>query len=397
MSDYLSRIPAFDQDLSVFTFEDAVESVLDAFNVQRTEWELRTARRAVIDAYRDLPNARRWRYFLRQGKITTVVPQTTGTIVYDHTGGASERLVTLTGATWPEDAHLYELLIGDVRYKVEDYKSTTTITLTQDSNPGADVASTTYKLVKAKYALPVNYRRGSALVELDNVYWPRYVDPDALLHSMVDSIQPQEPDFYTIRGGGEHYGGLVVEFSPPPSSARTYDFAYEARPRPLRYERYDTGTVAVSGTTVTGTGTQFEQGMVGSQIRFPYAEKANELPTGIAGSVEGHNPYEFQRTIMSVASATSATLDFTPGTITSTRYTISDPIDIEQDAMLSAFKRLCETNYARYTSKEDRHERSAVYQKSLREAAEADTRYGRYGTPWHGHHDPRITITTANG
>lgn len=394
MADYRSRIPAYDHDLTVFTYEDAVESVLDAFNVSnRNDWELRTARRSVLDAYRDLPNARRWKCFHRRGTLTTVATQATGTILYHHTGGASERLVTLTGATWPDDVYLYGLLIGDVQYKIEDWKSSTTLTLTQDSNPGADVASTSYTLFKSAYALPTTYRRGSALVELDSAYWPRYVGPDQLLHSMVDTTTPSEPDFYTIRGGGEHYGGLVVEFAPPPSSARTYDFMYEARPRQLRVERYSTGTVAVSGTAVTGTGTLFEQSMVGSQIRFPYGEKANELPTGL----EGDNPYETQRTIMSVTSATAATLDVTPGTVSSTKYTISDPVDIEQDAMLTAFKRLCETNYARYTSKEDRHERSAVYQQALRTAAEADQRYSHHGTPWHGHHDPRITITTADG
>lgn len=69
----------------------------------------------------------------------------TGTILYDHSGGASERLVTITGGTLPGWVNTdCAITIGGVRYPIASVLSTTTLTLGASSNnftnnPGADV------------------------------------------------------------------------------------------------------------------------------------------------------------------------------------------------------------------------------------------------------------------
>lgn len=398
MTDYRPTIPAYTHDTPLFTFEDAVESLLDSFALTRMDKHLRVARRAIMDAYRDLPDKTRWPYLRRRGAIATVAPQTTGTIVYDHSGGTYEREVTLTGATWPTDARYYGLLISDVQYKVEAYKSSTVITLTEDSNPGADVASTAYQLFRSVYPLPTNFRRGSRLFETDGATWPRYVSPSIGLQEAWLETTPAEPWAYTIRNAGEHYNSLAVEFYPPPSTSRRYEYVYEAIPRPLFYEKYQTGTVSVSSTTVTGSGTSFDARMVGSVIRFPDNATNNKAPTGLAGSVEetnSLNPYVAERVVTAVASTTSLTIDATvSGTVSASRYTISDPIDISHPAMLTVFKRMCEENYARYTQRESLPGYISSTKQALVHAKEAAQYYTPVGeaSPWL-HDYPIGTVT----
>lgn len=79
----------------------------------------------------------------------TATTYNTGTVSYDHTGGSSERLVTLSGGSFPAwvdtDA---AITIAGVRYPIASVLSSTTLTLNAASstntvnNPGADVGST---------------------------------------------------------------------------------------------------------------------------------------------------------------------------------------------------------------------------------------------------------------
>ncbi len=368
MADYRPQIPAVARQLELYTFQDGINSVLDAFGVDGSGRHGRDARRAVIEAHRDLPNRHRWQYFQRVGEVTTVASQSTGTIEYDHTGGTYERQVTLTGATWPDEARFYRLVIDQRIYEVEERKSSTVLTLTQASNPGEDVAALqSYTLFRSCYPVPMDFRKGTQLAELPNSNWPMYVNQEWLLNDQDSFWMPQDvPDEYTIRSAGEHYGGLVFEFGPPPSTARTYRFVYEASPLPLRLfgnsAEYKEGTVSVSGNTVTGTSTAFTSAMVGCVLRLPQVGSSSH-PTGIAGYVDRDEPYAEQRVIQSVTNATTMTLDVAPeGSYSGAKYTIGSALDFEMGAMYSCLLRLAEWAFAR-----DQKERKDV-----------DQRYGRF-------------------
>lgn len=80
----------------------------------------------------------------------------TGTIFFDFTGGASERLVTISGGTLPGwvDAEC-AITISGVRYPIASVLSTTTLTLSAnasnaDNNPGGDVTAGTAYLVEGR-------------------------------------------------------------------------------------------------------------------------------------------------------------------------------------------------------------------------------------------------------
>lgn len=343
----------------LMTLQDCVEHLIDSANATGLPEERRKARRAVMDAYRQFPQLAEWTYFYKQGIVTTQASQEDGTCSYDNTGGAEERLVTLSGATVPTNGEWFTIVIDDVHYPVETVVDSTTFTLPEFSNPGADVAAgTSYLMYRNIYPVPVDFRAGGELLEFEGQgNAPVFVTPEELLSSLEYDNTPQSwLRYYSIRGGGQHYSGLVFEFSPPPSAAMTLTFSYSADPRPIgmigTVAEYSTGTVAVSGTTVTGTTTVWTNRLIGSIIRFTASTTA--LPTGPAGAYGNDNPYTEQRVITDVASATSLTIDAAlTGTYSGVKHTIGDPLDLDYHVMLDAFLAMCEWKFANII-KEDR-------------------------------------------
>tara|TARA_R100000306_G_C4371519_1_gene140199 strand:+ start:309 stop:1547 length:1239 start_codon:yes stop_codon:yes gene_type:complete len=382
MAEYrASRSRAFTNSTDLWTYQDAVEHVLDTFGLNRDARNHRQARRAVLSAYRDLPNVYRWPYYHRRYIFTTDASQTTGTITYDHTGGSSERLVTLVGATWPTNAAEGNLLISDVHYEVEDYKSSTTLTLTADSNPGADVASgTSYEWYREAYAAPMDFRRIGGLIDpsqSDGFYQLEYVSPEyQLKFSRNWSGQTTTyPGVFTIRNDSRYLGGKCIVLGRPPSSARTYEFIYEASPRPLRVEKDTTSTVsAVSTVTVTASGAAFyARDHLGAVIRF--SQTSTEPTSNVGGVGGGDNRYVDQRVIKSVTDTTTLVMDQALHSDTSISsgdaYVISDPLDLDSQNMLNYFFRSCEYHFSALVNRDDKVERFQMAKDELQRAIES--------------------------
>lgn len=369
-------------ETSIWTYQDAVEHVLDLYDLERTGRNLRLARKAVLTAYDGVPESHRWSYLTRRLQVVTEASQSlTGS--YDHTGGAEERLVTATVGTFPDSARLGHIILDDQIYEVEDRLSSTTVTLSPSSNPGTDVASGAITWFKATYTLPVNFRQCYELRELSNAYELEYVTPPDLLDRMMGNFQPARPYCYTIRNASDWYGALEVEFCPPPSESRTYDAVAYIAPRELSVESYGTGLVSVASgsTTVTGTGTSWSSAYVGAIIRF--SENGTQPPSSVVGSPNADypggvdNPYYAQRVVLDVASATSMTIDAEVSSavsLTDVKYCISDPLDIEPNSMLTYFWRKAEAEFARLVRAEDYLMREKMAQQELLTAAGSDNR-----------------------
>ena len=370
----------------LFTFQDAAEHLWDTFNPAvkpPTGRELRMAKRAVIDAYRKLPMDAHWLYYQRRMIVTTEAEYAAGTVVYDHTGGSYERMVTLTGGTWPTNAARGVLYFNGANYPIESRKSNTVVTLGTNMNPGADVSSTTYTWYRESYPLPVNFRKLYSLMDTTDgsfLYPLENTDPsDALMRSRIlRGGSTNRPQWYAVRNDGDYIGSMSILFGPAPSSARTYDMIYEIAPRELRTYKSAAGTVSVTAgsTTVTGASTAFSSFHVGSIIRF--TTSTSDEPTPMMGGIDGtDNPFIAQRMITAVSSATSLTIDAAVSAttaISSAKYTISDPVDLEVHAMLPYFLRLAEYEYAVLNKREDWKKREAWKQRALLEAMAADVR-----------------------
>lgn len=354
------------------TYADLIDHLVDFAEADVSAEVERDARRSIQEAYRDLANRHPWTIYYGVGRIVTVAPQDTGSIAYDHTGGAYERLVTLTDNTWPAWAAQGHLVLTNVRYEIAERKSDTQVTLTAASNPGADLAAGTgYSLRRDTFPLPLDFVAADEFINVNQVLTMSYCHPRWWLHRQRLVVSPSFPTVYTFQGDPNYYGNLAVSFYPPPDAVYQLDYLYRRRPRPLDLVHYTTGKVAVmiDSATVVGTGASFQSRMQGSVFRI--SDSATKEPTGRAGS----NPYTYERVITSVDSSMQLTLDSAlPEAFSGVKYTVSDPADIEDGAMLNALLACCEYWFSRARNMKDRKEIEERWLRELSRAMETDSR-----------------------
>lgn len=331
-------------------------------------------RAAISQAYHELPGRRTWSYFKRHSRLNLTAPYSTGTIEYVHTGGTYERQLTLTDGTWPEWAIHGEVVINDVPYRIDDRKSTAVVTLDPRVNPGADIAAeTSYELVRTYYTLPNNFVSMGIPSQQD---WGEltYVASDVWMLNYSQCNTTGTPTFYTIMGDPSLLGNMALYLFPAPSVADTLDFIYQARPRPLIQAGYSAaeckGTVSTvaDNTTITGFDTAFDDSMAGSIIRV--SSNAKDPPTAL----DGYNVRVDERTIISVPSATSLTVDTgLRESLTKVKYSISDPIDLEP-GLLAVFLRCVEKHLAILFDLKNSERIERNYENAYILAAEQDSR-----------------------
>jgi hypothetical protein len=371
--------------VALTTYRDLLDHLVDFVEGDVSAVVERDARRSVQNAYRDLPTRHPWTLYYNYGRINTVAPYETGTVEYDHTGGLYERMLTLTDGTWPDWASLGFVLIDSVRYEVADRKSTTVLTLSVTSNPGDDVdAGEEYSLRRDTYPMPSDFVEGDEFMNVNNTSILTYAHPRQWLERKRVVLGPGFPSSYTFVGDPNYFGCLAVGLDPAPDAAYALDFLYKRRPRPLKVDGHSTGTVTINAdeATVTGAGTAFADRLVGSVFRV--ASSATQTPTGLTGS----NAYEHERVIVSVDSATQLTLDSTvPDSYAAVKYMVSDPVDVEDGAMLNALLSCCEYYMARARNMKDRAEIEQHFQRQLTRAREADRRSTarRSAGDWNGY------------
>lgn len=354
------------------TFSDLIDHALSYLGGSTDRSGSDRARRCVVQAYTELPTRHPWLFYQAIGRITTVASYTTGSIAYDHTGGASERLVTLTDGTWPAWAASGVLVIADVPYEVDARVSDALLTLTSGTNPGADVAAgTSYTLYQDTYALPADFLVAYEAT-LDSVgYDLAYRPPSEWVRLRRSNAGPGKPRTWTFTGDGATAGGMAARLWPPPDAVYAMDFLYRRRARRLVYDRREDGTASVAaGTTVTGANTSFTAGLVGSVIRV--GADARAAVTGW----DGDNPPAEERVVSEVASSTSLTVTeaFTR-TLSGVRYVVSDPADVEQDVAGRYLLREVERQCRLLARMKANPGEDVEYQRALTEAREADSRY----------------------
>jgi len=346
---YTPRIPEKSLSPDFWTYQDAVEWLLDFYGrTTASARDMRMCKRAVDNAYRELAQAHNWRFYRAAYTLHTDADYDTGTITYDHTGGTYERMLTLASGTWPANAAYGELkLSGYGAYPVEARKSDTVITLSEDQNPGIDIAAgTSYKWWRSAYPLPLDFQKmADPLDETDGWGIPglRYMEPEQFfgLSRWWGTTTVTNPGCYTMHQD-RRTGLQSLWFGEPPADVRSYGFQYIRRPRPLRVTEYATGTATVvSGSTaLEGTGTTWTADHVGCVFRL--SSTATEKPTSPVGSHDGiDNPAALTRIVASRTDADTMVLDAASDVSKSTcRYTLSDPIDIDWPVMGTYFQRL---------------------------------------------------------
>jgi len=325
-----------------------------------------------------------WSFLHIHGRLFLHAAQDDGTAAYDHSGGLYERLVTLTGATFPDWAEDATLRIDGVVCRIEDVKTTTTATLHAVLNPGRDVAAgSDYRIYPSYYALPNDFaqlvtpRAESPGWELTELSY------DDILQLDRDNDETGTPLYYCIRGIEDLYGQMGLFVHPDSDAEKTMDYIYQRMPREIRYTGWDaadyagTATVTAGSPNVTGTvSTGWTDLMIGSIFRI--GASASVVPTGLRGT----SAWVEERAVANVSTTSLILLDNDIVTArTGVKYRITDPIDIDpslhQVFLWGVARQLAvERNY------DGANRIEAQYQKAL-EAAKA-TNNRSTGRSWAG-------------
>ena len=368
-------------DDGVLTYSDMLDYVTALTDGGARTKDLRLFKESILGAYKDVAMAAEWDYHMDEGRIDLDANQSSSTITYDHTGGASERLVTIAAGTWPTWAKYGRIRIDDVVYSIEDRKSSTTITLNEDSNPGAiDVAAgTSYEIYRRVYPLPSDMWRLYD-VAVEKSYWvPHYITPTEWLKRERFSTSSGQTWAWTIMKDPDSIGRWALWVDPSPDTAEPLGFIYRRRPRTLRWAgteteaRTYTATGSADASTIT-TSTALPASMVGSVIRL--ADSTTTHPTGLAGTY----PFLEQHKITAL-STTTVTIDGTLSTAYSgDKIVVSDPIDMN-DTMVEALKAQLEYRLSRFSNDaRDMASAKQISELELRRALEAEARHMSYRT-----------------
>ncbi len=359
----------------IWTYQDAIGHAIDYMGAASDAETERYARRAVQLAYKELANKRNWNYYHQIGHINTVAPYQTGTIAFDYTGGAYERMVTLTSGTWPTWAADGMLGISNVFYPVTRRISDTVITLSESNSPSADIAAgTEYFIAKEQYTLPVDFGAMDELIQQGYATALSYTTPGEFLSQQRTQVTTANPWTYTITNDPNRHGVMVLRFYPAPDAIYPFAFYYRRRPRPLQIDLYSAGTVSLTSgsTTASGADTAWNSRMGGAIIRFAQDSTITDEPTGLSGA----SPYWLERSVSSVTNATALVLDQDPlQNLSSVRYSISDPVDIESGAMLTYFLREIEKQCRAVRRIKPMEDEEGQYRLALNRAMEADNRH----------------------
>lgn len=320
-----------------YTFRDFMEQLWDS-ELSATSSHRPTLKRAVREAYRQLLSQYNWRYFYAEHYINLEGSYQTGTVVYTHTGGAHERVATLTGGTWPSWAASGRMSFNNAIYEVDTREDDDEITLDDVLNPGADVASTSYVLYQNTYPLPDDFRRMDQLISTNDWFGKRYIEPEEWMGYERFIGNLGEPFYWTIMGSNEpgRQGLMDMRLAGYPASDTPVSFIYRRAPQPPNLSGYETkataGTVECTADdpTITGTNTTFDASMVGEVIRI---DSGTTTPT----SHDGTNPPAEEHVIKSVTNATTLVMetDATQSLAAGRAYVVSSLMDI-RDTMINA-------------------------------------------------------------
>ncbi len=357
----------------MITYSDLISHVIDYIGADSSFEAARFARRAALAAYNQVATSRNWSYYYERGRVTSVGQQVDGTVEYDQTGGVYERMLTLTGSTWPSWITYGVVRIANITYEVEALKSSTIITLTSNANPGADIASgTAYTAYQDTYPLPTNFTSADEFINDNNNGQLTYLHPREWLSSQRLHSGPATPRIYTITGADDGPGLMHVRFFPAPDQVYTFNYIYQRLPAPMVIDEYNLGLASITSgsTTVTGLGAAaWTSRMVGSVMRF----SADSLlaPTGPSGG----NPAYVERLIASVTSGTSLELTATaPNTLTGVKYAVSDRADVVEGAMAVYLQRECEAQVRQLKRIKPTEGEMEAHKNAMYMAFQADSR-----------------------
>lgn len=350
--------------LEVITLQDMVHALTMRCGVT-TATSQSNARiiKAIQHAIRGFHSKHRWRYYRRMTQFKTSAA-TSMEIEYDHTGGAEERLVTITdGDNWPSDAIHGELVVGENVYRILKRISNTQATLESDSSPTADFESTEATWSRRAYRFTRN---------IHSIEHAKYAGTNKQLFQLpmgeFSDLLSTCGRYFSWQNHGNEFGASELILHPAPTVEEVVEVSAAVLPHvPTIHSVTGTDLSGTSGTTtVTSASAAFTSKLIGSLIRISSTSTA---PTQFTS-----DDYTFQAFITAVPTATTLTVSETiPANYSAKGYLISSPIDIEASVMLEALEDEAFYQYTKNHNHQGLKDAAAIAQKSLRDAMVRDS------------------------
>ena len=359
---------------------DLVESLIVSSFGGPQDAEQRDIRTAIHRAYDELTTIRDWAYYHVHGRVTTTAPYSTGTIQ------VASGTVTLTGGSFATagvsaaNAKHWTLKVADRVYPIKEYDGSTTVYLADDFDSFNVSAGTSYTLYRTIYPLPDDFRNMDEPSDEYNWWSGVYVTPDQAMKLERVNNTSGSPLHWTIIKDPETTG-WAIKLMGYPTEKESIDFTYRRSARDIRYSGHETvsraGTISRAGSTVTGSGTSFQEAMEGAILRVGDT-------TNYPGPIESITPWVSETKVTNVPTTTGFTTADSGTIAASTKYVITDPIDIAPH-MHKAMDSCCDYFLARLRGTgEDKA--FQLYQRDLRLALEQDQLAplsGRSRRVWH--------------
>lgn len=345
----------------MFTYFDAVESLITASYGGPQDAEQKDIRSAILKAYDEVSTMRDWACYQVHGRVITDAPYSTGTVSFS----ASTNQLTLTGGTFPAWATYGHVRIGTRVAIIAARNSGTVLTLDPEVTFTETFTDQPYTLYRIHYPLPADFRNLDEPSSEYNWWAGLYVNPDQAMKLERVWRSTGAPYHWTVVRINNEW---ILKFVGYPIKVETVDFVYRKNPRPIRFSGHEAnsraGTIARTGTTVTLSGaTTFVDAFDGAVLRIGDT-------TNHPGAPESMNPYVSESLIDSVTSSSVLETSASGTVAAGTKYIITDPIDIAPH-MQAAMDAACQYFLARIR-KTGEEKAFQFYQRDLRLALERD-------------------------
>lgn len=346
----------------MLTYYDAVEHLITSSSGGPQDAEQSDIRTACQRAYTEVSCMRDWNYYQTHGRLK-FAENWTGTVTYSQ---ATRFFDLVSGDAFPSNAASCRLRINNTVAKIASRVSNTRLLCDPILTPSEDfLTGTAATLYQDTFPLPSDFR--SLDSPIDHVAWARfvYVSADQAMKLENANNLAGPPHAWTVIKDPNGPGWAIKVIGYPVANSNL-DFTYRRLPRPMRLSGHEAssrqGTIAASGTSVTGTGTAFTNSMVGSVLRVG-------TPTDSPGSDGSIRPYQAEAVITAVSSATACTVASSL-TASGAKYLVTDPVDMSS-SMHNALLSCAEYWLSRVRGSKPENA-FAMYQRDLRLAMEGE-------------------------
>jgi len=362
-------------DSRLNTFQDLVEYCQALRHGGARTQEQTDIKAAILGAYNDVPLLKDWPYYHTEYRINLNASYSTGTVAYDHTGGANgERALTITTGTWPSWIGRGRVRFGNYVCEVDRVSSgsASTVLLTEQLNPGADVSSTTFIAYQATYPLPADLVSLEDLMVEQGLWGSYYVSPSEWMANERFAQTSGRTWNFTVMRDPKIVGQWAIYIGPIPNEAEPLGFMYRRRARTMRWAGTEsavrmTASGSAAASTVTTSGT-LPASCVGSILRI--SSSTTESPTSLFGT----NPFTEQHEILSISTTTVTLKTSTLGQAFSagSKIVVTDPVDMSE-SMVEALKARLEFRMARQYGEKNAMQMLALSDREIRIAMERDS------------------------